>query len=81
MTAEIFPPSLIDASATLLRSQHMQVQYEGYELLRELIQRPSCQETIIVMLVAVLRNVYEPIQDDDRHRPKDGKSFFGLIVF
>jgi hypothetical protein len=66
------PPSLIDPAASLLRSQHMQVQYEGYELLRELVHRSNCQDTILLMLVSILRNVFEPSQSDDRNT-KDTK--------
>ncbi|KAJ3321908.1 hypothetical protein HDV06_003774 [Boothiomyces sp. JEL0866] len=63
------PTTLIDPAANLLRSQHMQVQYEGYELLSELVNRPNCQEPIIVILVAILRNVFDnSTEDTDRHR-------------
>ncbi|KAI8901105.1 armadillo-type protein [Globomyces pollinis-pini] len=66
------PATLIDPAASLLRSQHMQVQYEGYELLLELVQRPNCQEPIMIILVAILRNVFETNTDEsERHRGKD----------
>lgn len=46
----------------------MQVQYEGYELLRELIHRPNCQEPILMTLVTVLRTVFETSNEDGNHR-------------
>lgn len=67
------PPSLIDPAASLLRSQHMQVQYEGYELLRELVHRSNCQDTILLMLVSILRNVFEQSQSDDGDRHRNTK--------
>ena len=67
-SAETFPPGLIDASASLLRSQHMQVQYEGYELLRELIQRPQCQDSIITILVSILKMVFESSNEELERR-------------
>lgn len=64
------PTTLIDPAANLLRSQHMQVQYEGFELLSELVNRPNCQDPIIVILVAILRNVFDNSTDEtERHRP------------
>jgi hypothetical protein len=70
-TTENAPTSLIDPASSLLRSQHMQVQYEGYELLRELVTRPNCQEQILTLLIAVLRNVFESQNDEPRQQPKD----------
>jgi hypothetical protein len=70
------PTSIIEPAASLLRSQHMQVQYEGYELLRELVYRPNCQDTIISMLVSVLKNIFEPSNIDEGHRNgKDAKQW------
>ncbi|KAJ3270966.1 hypothetical protein HDV01_007296 [Terramyces sp. JEL0728] len=69
------PTTLIDPAANLLRSQHMQVQYEGYELLTELVNRPNCQEPIIIILVAILRNVFDNSTDDaDRHRGQQSQT-------
>ena len=67
-SADTFPSGLIDASASLLRSQHMQVQYEGSELLRELIQRPPCQEPIITILVSILKMVFETTGEELERR-------------
>lgn len=46
----------------------MQVQYEGYELLKELVHRPECQDAIIVNLISILRMVYENTGDDSDRR-------------
>jgi hypothetical protein len=72
-STESVPTTLIDPAASLLRSQHIQVQYEGYELLRELIKRPNCQDQIIVLLVATLKTVFESIIPEENHQ-KEAKS-------
>lgn len=72
-STEDAPSSLIDPASSLLRSQHMQVQYEGYELLRELVTRPNCQEQIFVLLVAVLKSIFEPAVSDDARNSKDAQ--------
>lgn len=49
--------NIIIPTANLLRSPHLQVQYEGYELLQELVKRENLQDLIIVHLIEIMRNV------------------------
>ncbi|KAL2917982.1 hypothetical protein HK105_202396 [Polyrhizophydium stewartii] len=65
------PSSFIDPTMGLLRSPHIQVQYEGYEILRELLNRTPLQDPILLQLIAILRNIVDEGSDevgDDRHR-------------
>eukprot|EP00842_Homolaphlyctis_polyrhiza_P001433 jgi/Hompol1/2290/HPOL_002889-RA len=66
------PPSFIDPTMGLLKSPYIQVQYEGYEILRELLSRPMLQDPILLQLIAILRNIVDESSDDtndaDRHR-------------
>ncbi|KAI9011072.1 armadillo-type protein [Gaertneriomyces semiglobifer] len=76
-------PSIVEATIALLKSTHIQIQYEGYEILRELITRPPLQEAILSQLIIILRTSIEDIQDDApderrrRQRTGDGKTFGG----
>ncbi|KAJ3188935.1 hypothetical protein HDU85_004651 [Gaertneriomyces sp. JEL0708] len=76
-------PSIVEATIALLKSPHIQIQYEGYEILRELITRPPLQEAILSQLILILRTSIEDIQDDApderrrRQRTGDGKTFGG----
>ncbi|KAI8910321.1 armadillo-type protein [Gorgonomyces haynaldii] len=63
--------SLIDPVAHLLRSPHLQVQYEGFELIQELTKRPALQDPIITHLISIMRNIVEDNseeQAEERHR-------------
>ncbi len=57
-----FPNSIIESSINLIQHTNVQVQYEGYELLKELIQKAALQDTIIKELIAFLRII---VKDDD----------------
>ncbi|KAJ3218229.1 hypothetical protein HDU67_006338 [Dinochytrium kinnereticum] len=73
--------SVVDATISLLKSPHIQIQYEGFEILKELVYRPTLQDTIITQLINILKTPFEDSGDDmseDRRRrgPKgnDGKT-------
>jgi hypothetical protein len=57
-----FPNSIIESSVNLIQHTNVQVQYEGYELLKELIQKAALQDTIIKELITILRII---VKDDD----------------
>ncbi|KAJ3057110.1 hypothetical protein HK097_000574 [Rhizophlyctis rosea] len=64
-------PSIVEATIALLKSPHIQIQYEGYEILRELIRRPPLQEVILAQLISILKVTVEDVQEespDDRRR-------------
>ncbi|KAL5040314.1 hypothetical protein BDEG_25145 [Batrachochytrium dendrobatidis JEL423] len=65
------PLNFIDPTLALLKSPHIQVQYEGYEILKELITRPPLQDLLLTQLIAILCNIVDDKTDDvsdDRHR-------------
>ncbi|KAI8928694.1 hypothetical protein BC831DRAFT_397109, partial [Entophlyctis helioformis] len=66
------PAGFIDPTMSLLKSPHIQVQYEGYEILRELVTRTALQDPILLQLISILRNIVDDGSDDtndsDRHR-------------
>ncbi|KAJ3289137.1 hypothetical protein HK104_007702 [Borealophlyctis nickersoniae] len=64
-------PSIVEATLGLLKSPHIQIQYEGYEILRDLICRPQLQDVILVQLIAILKTTVEDVQEElpeDRRR-------------
>ncbi|KAI8844425.1 armadillo-type protein [Chytriomyces cf. hyalinus JEL632] len=74
-------PTIVDAALTLLKSAHIQIQYEGYELIRELIQRPNLQDIVLIQLIQLLKTVTSDDsfeENDDRRRrgtkAADGKT-------
>ena len=62
------PLTIIESSVNLLKHSHLQVQYEGYELLKELIQRPILHDTIVKDLIAILRIAVNDETDDSMGR-------------
>ncbi|KAJ3163194.1 hypothetical protein HDU86_002363 [Geranomyces michiganensis] len=58
-------PSIVEATITLLKNPHIQIQYEGYEILRELATRPALQEVIIAQLIAILKTSVEDTSAED----------------
>ncbi|KAJ3044224.1 hypothetical protein HDV00_002902 [Rhizophlyctis rosea] len=64
-------PSIVEATIALLKSPHIQIQYEGYEILRELIRRPPLQDVILAQLISILKITVEDVQEEspeDRRR-------------
>jgi hypothetical protein len=51
--------ALVDSGIILLKSTHLQVQYEGYELLQELMKIANLQDQIIHSLISVTRQSIE----------------------
>ncbi|KAI9143984.1 armadillo-type protein [Paraphysoderma sedebokerense] len=76
--------SIVDATVGLLKSLHEPIQKEGYELLRDLMQRPNLQEAIIFSLIGILASnaTIDDVEDDwnDTHDygRKVGKFKLGL---
>ncbi|KAI8805672.1 hypothetical protein BJ742DRAFT_855795 [Cladochytrium replicatum] len=69
--------SVVDATITLLKSPHIEIQYEGYEILRVLAARPTLQEPLLNQLINVLKIHVEEVQDEDvevADRRRRGKS-------
>ncbi|KAJ3192141.1 hypothetical protein HK101_006976 [Irineochytrium annulatum] len=63
--------SVVDATLSLLKNPHIQIQYEGYEILRDLVYRPTLQDNVLIQLIATLKNSYDDAGDevaDDRRR-------------
>ncbi|KAJ3175178.1 hypothetical protein HDU87_006413 [Geranomyces variabilis] len=58
-------PSIVEATIMLLKNPHIQIQYEGYEILRELATRPALQDVIIVQLIAILKTSVEDTSAED----------------
>ncbi|KAI9090522.1 armadillo-type protein [Phlyctochytrium arcticum] len=70
-------PSIVEMTITLLKNPHIQIQYEGYEILRDLISRQELQSVILTQLVAILKTSIEDVQEDvpeDRRRRGRGIS-------
>ncbi|KAI8922132.1 armadillo-type protein [Powellomyces hirtus] len=64
-------PSIVEATVALLKNPHIQIQYEGYEILRELSTRAALQDVIITQLITILKTSIEDVQEDlpeDRRR-------------
>ncbi|KAJ3125739.1 hypothetical protein HK098_008261 [Nowakowskiella sp. JEL0407] len=64
-------PTIVEAIINLLRSPHLQIQYEAYEILRDLVRRPPLQDGILNQLILILRTPIDDGQDennDDRRR-------------
>lgn len=59
-----FPNSIIESGISLIQHTNVQVQYEGYELLKELIQKATLQDVIIKELVAILRIIVKDDEDE-----------------
>ncbi|KAJ3014746.1 hypothetical protein HKX48_004984 [Thoreauomyces humboldtii] len=74
-------PSIVEATVALLKNPHIQIQYEGYEILRELFSRTSLQDVIITQLITILKTSVEDTQEDlpeeRRRRAKGEKSLGG----
>ncbi|KAJ3332209.1 hypothetical protein HDU76_000982 [Blyttiomyces sp. JEL0837] len=73
--------SIVEATLSLLKSPHIQIQYEGYEMLKELVQRENLQDSILTQLIMVLKtpvdDVMDEINDERRRRnqkPTEGKT-------
>ncbi|KAJ3416526.1 hypothetical protein HDV05_001263 [Chytridiales sp. JEL 0842] len=68
--------SIVEIAIGLLKSPHIQVQYEGYEILRDLISRPSLQETILTQLISLLKiqadDALDEINEERRRRAQKG---------
>ncbi|KAJ3107537.1 hypothetical protein HDU97_003842 [Phlyctochytrium planicorne] len=56
--------SVIDATISLLKSPHIQIQYEGFEILKELVFRPNLQDTIIIQLINILKTSQEDSSEE-----------------
>ncbi|KAJ3218296.1 hypothetical protein HK099_005113 [Clydaea vesicula] len=54
---------IIDAGLVLLKSSFIQIQYEGYELLKDLVKRPTLRDQVIGCLIAILRIPGEDVVD------------------
>ncbi|KAI9337974.1 armadillo-type protein [Obelidium mucronatum] len=66
-------PSIVDATISLLKSPHIQIQYEGYELIRELVKRQELQEVVLMQLIRLLKFVpTEDLLDDNDDRRRRG---------
>ncbi|KAI8821632.1 uncharacterized protein EV422DRAFT_424560 [Fimicolochytrium jonesii] len=68
-------PSIVEATIALLKNPHIQIQYEGYEILRELLKRPALQDIIITQLITILKNTVEDVKEElpeDRRRRGKG---------
>lgn len=64
--------SLVEIACNMLRNVHIQLQYEGYEILRELTKRPDLQDNIIMQLISILRIQVSEMESAPHHR--DAKS-------
>lgn len=73
----LMAPTIIDPAANLLRSQYLEVQYEGFELLQELIRRPNLQDLVIIHLISILRNIV----DENQEEKEAGIPIFRFIIF
>ncbi|KAJ1334475.1 hypothetical protein BSLG_007630 [Batrachochytrium salamandrivorans] len=65
------PAGFIDPTLRLLKSPHIQVQYEGYEILKELFTRQELHDSLLKQLISILHNVVDDKNDeinDDRYR-------------
>ncbi|KAI8848748.1 hypothetical protein BC829DRAFT_443531 [Chytridium lagenaria] len=67
--------SVVDATISLLKSPHIQIQYEGFEILKELVYRPSLQDTILTQVISILKIPVEDMTEDmsDDRRRRGGK--------
>ncbi len=54
---------MIDASLSLLKNSKVQVQYEGCELIKELLKRPNLQDLVLLQLITILKIVTEDGDD------------------
>lgn len=64
----VIHPSIVEAVSSLLKSRYIQIQYEGYEILLELIKKPNLQDVVIKHLCEVLKIVTETIDDNDEDK-------------
>ncbi|ORX52517.1 ARM repeat-containing protein [Piromyces finnis] len=60
----VIHPSIVEAISSLLKSNYIQIQYEGYEILVELMKKPNLQDIIIKHLCEILKVVTETIDDN-----------------
>ncbi|KAL7752855.1 hypothetical protein RI367_001858 [Sorochytrium milnesiophthora] len=58
--------SVVDATISLLKSPHVEIQYEGYEILKELLRRPNLHETIVNNLIAILQTHVEDVDEAEQ---------------
>ncbi|KAI8613915.1 armadillo-type protein [Chytriomyces sp. MP71] len=66
-------PTIVDATVMLLKSPHIQIQYEGYELVRELVTRQNLQDIVLIQLIQVLKIVVtEDLLDENDERRRRG---------
>ncbi|KAI9355923.1 hypothetical protein DFJ73DRAFT_823950 [Zopfochytrium polystomum] len=76
-SVQLIHVSIVDATLSLLKSPHIQIQYEGYEMLRELVQRPNLQDAILTQLINILKTQVddsaEEVNDDRRRRAQKGE--------
>lgn len=59
-----FPNSIIESGVNLIQHTNVQVQYEGYELLKELIQKAALQDIVIKELIAILRIIVKDEEEE-----------------
>jgi hypothetical protein len=72
----VIHPSIVEAVSSLLKSKYIQMQYEGYEILLELIKKPNLQDIIIRHLCEILKVVTDAFDDntDDTEMKWKGES-------
>lgn len=58
-TVKEYPVRLIVSCTDLLKSQHIQLQFEGYELAKELVKINDYREDLLFVLVSILKIVFE----------------------
>ncbi|ORX63491.1 ARM repeat-containing protein [Anaeromyces robustus] len=63
-------PSIVEAISSLLKSKYIQIQYEGYEILLELMKKPNLQDIIIKHLCETLKITTETIDDNEENDKK-----------
>ncbi|KAI9199221.1 uncharacterized protein BJ171DRAFT_570610 [Polychytrium aggregatum] len=67
-------PSVVEITIGLLKSINIQVQYEGYEILRSLSERSALQDVVIQQLIAILKiSVDDYIEDMNEARGRRQK--------
>jgi hypothetical protein len=61
-------PSIVEAAVGLLRNSFYEVQYEGGELIKELIKLPDLQEPILTQMIQRLKTIVDHSHDDNKNR-------------
>jgi hypothetical protein len=69
----VIHPSIVEAVSSLLKSKYIQIQYEGYEILLELMKKPNLQDVIIKYLCEILKIITDTIDDNNDDTEKKWK--------